>query len=126
VALNDEWNTPAMSDIQIAYDAGASVEEQLEQIITQKWIALYPLSWEAWSERRRTGYPRGLAILSSLNPNLEVTDLFRRVGFTENEYANNAEAVQEAIGLLREPIDGNHIRLWWDEKPIEDYPIPRD
>ncbi len=32
-------------------------EENLQRIITQKWIANYPLGLEAWAEYRRTGYP---------------------------------------------------------------------
>ena len=34
-------------------DAGE--EEKLERLITQKWIAMWPLGQEAWSEYRRTG-----------------------------------------------------------------------
>ena len=37
---------------------GASPEEQLERILTQKWIACYPEGYEAWTEQRRTGYPQ--------------------------------------------------------------------
>lgn len=33
-------------------------EAQLEQIITQKWIAVYPNGNEGWAEFRRTDYPR--------------------------------------------------------------------
>ena len=31
---------------------------ELERIMVQKWIALYPNGQEAWSEIRRTGYPK--------------------------------------------------------------------
>ena len=34
--------------------AGGSKEEQLEQIITQKWIAVFPNGNEGWAEVRRT------------------------------------------------------------------------
>ena len=67
-AVNDPWNTPAMSNIPVLYDAAGSFERRLEQIITQKWISIYPDGWESWSERRRTGYPKGYPILNSLNP----------------------------------------------------------
>ena len=40
--------------------AGGSKEEQLEQIITQKWIAVFPNGNEGWAEVRRTDYPRYL------------------------------------------------------------------
>ena len=32
-------------------------EEQLQKIITQKYLALYPNAVEAWTEYRRTGFP---------------------------------------------------------------------
>lgn len=37
---------------------GTDREAQLEQIITQKWIAVYPNGNEGWAEFRRTDYPR--------------------------------------------------------------------
>ena len=37
------------------WDESASNEEKLERIITQKWLALFPLSTEGWAEQRRTG-----------------------------------------------------------------------
>lgn len=46
-----------MSNITVAWDEDAGLEENLERIITQKWIAMFPLGLEAWAERRRTGYP---------------------------------------------------------------------
>lgn len=33
-------------------------EVKLEKIITQKWLANFPMSLEAWTTFRRTGYPR--------------------------------------------------------------------
>lgn len=41
----------------VAWNASDSQEAKLKKIITQKWIALYPDGFEAWSEFRRTGYP---------------------------------------------------------------------
>ena len=37
------------------FDDAANQEEQLEKIITQKWIACWPEGMEAWTEQRRTG-----------------------------------------------------------------------
>ena len=115
VALNDEWNTPAMSDIPVAYQSAAGFEKQLEQIITQKWIALYPDGWEAWAERRRTGYPLGFPIIESLNPGVPTDKQMRRLTFTVGELTNNSEAVKSAEGLLGGP-DVNETKLWWDKK----------
>lgn len=124
VAIDDKWNTPAMSDIPVAYQEGAGFETQLEQIITQKWIALFPDSWEAWSERRRTGYPVGFAIIESFNPDVPVTGMMRRLKFTTSEITNNEVAVENARALLS-GTDANHTRLWWDAKPIDLYPTPK-
>lgn len=114
--LNDEWNTPAAGDVPIKFNKNGSFEDKLEQIITQKWIALYPDSWEAWSERRRTGYPVGLPIVQSLNPNIGVNEHMRRLKFTTGEISNNRAAVEKARTLLNGP-DENNTRLWWDAKP---------
>lgn len=41
------------------YPSSGTVEEQLEAIIVQKWVALYGShSLEAWLESNRTGYPK--------------------------------------------------------------------
>lgn len=115
VALNDKWNTPAMSDIPVAYQLGASFEKQIEQIITQKWIALYPDGWEAWAERRRTGYPVGFPIIESLNQGVPVDKQMRRLTFTIDELRNNSKAVKSALNLLG-GADANETKLWWDKK----------
>ena len=122
-ALADKWNSPAMSDIPVLYDAAGSFEKQLEQIITQKWLALYPNGYEAWAERRRTGYPRGYALIGSDNPDLSRTDLARRVVYAPSEVTTNADAYNAAVGLLGGP-DEMKTRLWWDKKPLSDYPKP--
>ncbi|MEX1063157.1 MAG: SusD/RagB family nutrient-binding outer membrane lipoprotein [Balneolaceae bacterium] len=120
-AVDDDYNTPPVSDIPIQYQAGADFETQQEQIITQKWIALYPDGWEAWSERRRTGYPRGYAVINSLNPDIAEDELIRRRTFTSDERSNNGAAVQAAEALLNGP-DEMTTRLWWDAKPLTAYP----
>ena len=51
-------NESAISFITIKWKDDAGEEEKLERLITQKWIAMWPLGQEAWSEYRRNGYPR--------------------------------------------------------------------
>ncbi|HWY36188.1 MAG TPA: SusD/RagB family nutrient-binding outer membrane lipoprotein, partial [Nitrosopumilaceae archaeon] len=116
IALNDTWNTPAMSNIPVSYEANGSLETRLEQIITQKWIALYPDGWEAWAERRRTGYPLGYPLIESLDLNIPANGMMRRLVFTLSEIQNNLEAVKAARLMLNGP-DVNQTRLWWDAKP---------
>jgi hypothetical protein len=49
---------PYLSTITIKWNAAGTFDENLERIITQKWISMYPDGQEAWSEFRRTGYPK--------------------------------------------------------------------
>jgi hypothetical protein len=51
-------NSPALSTITVAWGAGAINEQKSKRIITQKWIAMFPEGQEAWTEYRRTGYPK--------------------------------------------------------------------
>lgn len=115
IALNDRWKTPAMSDIPVLFDNQGNFERKLEQIITQKWISLYPDGWEAWSERRRTGYPKGYPIIASLNPNIPVTGMVRRLMFASSEISNNKAAVDNARLLLSGP-DEIYTKVWWDAR----------
>lgn len=125
IPLNDKWNTPAAADIPVDYQSGADFETQLEQIITQKWIDGFPDNGHnSWAERRRTGYPVGLAIISSINEHLSETDLVRRLMFTDGEISSNTAAVEAARELLNGP-DNNATRVWWDAKPLSEYPVPR-
>lgn len=117
MALDDPWDTPAMSDIPVAFEAGGSTERQLEQIITQKWLALYPDGIEAWAERRRTGYPRGYPVLQSLNPDVPADGMMRRLKFSDGERSTNSVATRAAEDLLDGPGDLNSVRVWWDKKP---------
>lgn len=123
MAPNGEWNSSAMSDITVVYNEAGSFEKQLEQIITQKWIALFPDGLEAWAERRRTGYPIGYEIIESLHPDISENEMMRRLKFTPGEISNNTSAVEAALDLLNGP-DENYTRLWWDAKPLSQYPSP--
>ena len=122
-ALNDKWHSPAMSNIPVVWDDIGNFEKKLEQIITQKWIAVYPDGYEAWAERRRTGYPRGYALIGSDNPEMLPTDLARRVIYPPNELSVNKTGYDEAVGLLG-GADKMNTRLWWDKKPLAEYPAP--
>ena len=47
----------ALITISPKWEEDADIETKLEKIITQKWLACWPESYEAWAEQRRTGYP---------------------------------------------------------------------
>jgi hypothetical protein len=122
----DSRNSPPVTDIPVRFETAGSFERQLEQIITQKWLALFPMNdTEAWAERRRTGYPRGYAIIQSDNPALTRTQLARRLIYPPNSYATNKTATDAALVLLGGP-DTYATRLWWDAKPLAAFPTPTD
>ncbi len=93
------------------------LEKKLQRIITQKWISFFPtLSSVAWTEYRRTGYPKLIPIPSDLNYSNGAIDTelqIRRLPFTQSEYRGNTEEVNKALGLLKGPDNGG-TRLWWD------------
>lgn len=123
-------NAPALSQITIAWenagesDADAVRERNLERIITQKWIAIFPLGVEAWSEHRRTGYPRlQPAVEDKSNGTVDLAQGARRLTYPIEEYQKNTANLQQAIQLLDSETSGNRrgdnmgTRVWWDVKP---------
>ena len=104
------------SSVTIKWNELASQEEKLERIITQKWLAIYPLGQEAWSEFRRTGYPKIYPIVDNLsNGTISSEEQVRRLPFPESEHLGNKDEVIKAINLLGGPDTGG-TKLWWDAK----------
>ena len=101
-----------VSNIPIKFNAGDDAVA-LEQIHTQKWIALYPDGWEAWADLRRSELPRMYSRMASENPDVGAGELMRRVTFVSGEYTTNGPAVQDAVSKLGGPDKGS-TRLWWD------------
>lgn len=93
---------------------GGSQEQQLEQIITQKWIALYPEGCEAWAEQRRTGYPKLLkVVVNNSNGAIDTDVMIRRVPFPQEYISSNPTLYNK----LKEQLGGDDnggTRLWWD------------
>jgi hypothetical protein len=115
IAPGGKYGLPPISNLPIAFMKSASKEKKLEQIITQKYIALFPDTWQAWATVRRTGYPRMYTRVSSDNPNVGRKEMVRRMPFTLTSYSNNKEATEAAVDLL----NGKDIMstpLWWDVK----------
>lgn len=108
-----KYSTNALGSVSVKWQDDGN---ELERIITQKWIALYPNGMEAWAEFRRTGFPKIFPILSdSADPSVSKSTQIRRMVFPKIEYSNNAGAVNAAIRLLGGPDSGG-TKLWWDKK----------
>ena len=103
----------------IAWDESATDEQKLEKIITQKWIAGYPSSLEAWSDFRRTGYPYIFPPKDNLSqPQIDGERQQRRLRFSKSEYERNAANVEAAVNML-EGGDEDGTELWWALKNNE-------
>ncbi|MGV8094549.1 MAG: RagB/SusD family nutrient uptake outer membrane protein [Mangrovibacterium sp.] len=115
-AEGSNLNAPTPSDITIAWDEGATFERNLERIITQKWIALYPDGPEGWAEFRRTGYPKLFPVVTNnSNGTINTTTQVRRIPYPQSEYNNNSAGVQVGISKLGGQDNGG-TKLWWDKK----------
>ena len=115
--LHAEYDTPATSTITIKWETGASnFERNLERIITQKYLAIYPDGQEAWSEYRRTGYPHIFpAVLTATDCDVDGDLRPTRIPYSNDEYVKNLENVKKAVQLLN-GADNGATRVWWDKK----------
>lgn len=113
IALNDFLNTPALSDIPVAFDE-ANTAKALEQIHTQKWLALYPDGVEAWANYRRSGLPKLYVRVNSENTDSPADAILRRITFVDGEKISNADAVKQAESLLG-GADKSNTPVWWNK-----------
>jgi hypothetical protein len=107
-------SSPALSTVTIQWDPAASNEVLLEKIITQKWLAMFPEGQEAWTEFRRTGYPRLFPLVTNNSGGTIDTKIqIRRIPYPQSEATLNPDAEKAGIQLLGGPDNGG-TRLWWD------------
>jgi hypothetical protein len=88
------------------------VAQQREQIAIQKWIALYPDGFEAWSEFRRTGFPK-LYTPANYDPSsdVKVGDFIQRLPYTDDMRNRNVEGVKAAENRMGGA--GQAVKLWF-------------
>lgn len=108
-----DWES--LTRIGVKWNEADTREVKLEKIMTQKYIALFPLSTEAWTELRRTGYPQIFPVMwpSDGDGSLAEGDLIRRVPWAATD--PQAKANIQATGL--NALGGDDLqatRLWWD------------
>lgn len=105
------------TQVTIAWDDSAGEEQKLEKIITQKWIAIYPMGLEAWAEYRRTGYPELAPAMDNLS-NGVITDNvrgMRRLRYPYTEFDYNRENYEAAVNMLG-GTDNESVDLFWTKK----------
>ena len=119
---NSSYSVNAVSTIDKKWLSSGTEEEQLEQIITQKYLANYPNGFESWSEWKRTGYPRMFGVPFDLSnkgtQNVSSSGKeygVRRYPFPQKEFELNRENVTAAQALLG-GTDNAATNVWWDKK----------
>lgn len=80
-------------------------EGMMEQIITQKWLAVFPNGNEGWAEFRRTDYPRLSNILNNNSEDVPPGKFIKRIlyPYSEKDNPNKPESKNR-----------QSIRVWWD------------
>lgn len=126
-ASMEKWGVP-QSDISTYISSLPSAN--MENVITQKYIALYMQPQEAWYEYRRTGYPDTDILLLPgesgteldgtsyiftplQSGNVVATDIPSRVRYPITEATTNIGSLGEAVQNMggRDEID---VKLFWD------------
>ncbi|MDR0505195.1 MAG: SusD/RagB family nutrient-binding outer membrane lipoprotein [Dysgonamonadaceae bacterium] len=113
-------------------NTSSTTDYKLEKIISQKWLANYPLGLEAWNDFRRTGYPRLYPALNNLssastggsvnNPTNNLSNtanlvrMARRLPYPVSEYNGNPVNVQYAVDNLLGGTDEFSTDIWWAKK----------
>jgi len=111
-----------LTSVSVAWSSQSSTEGHLEQIITQKYIAMFPEGMEAWAEFRRTGYPKVIPTLTNNSGgSIDTQTQIRRIIYPQSESQANPANLQEGIELLNEEAksgsgDNGGTKLWWDKK----------
>ena len=113
--LGSTPDMPSVTKIGVKWNEADSREIKLEKIITQKYIAIFPFSYEAWTDLRRTGYPRLFPVLNPQDGDgsLNDGDLIRRMPFPGYDDASLLDIQTTGLKALG-GSDQQGTRLWWD------------
>ncbi|MGF1557700.1 MAG: SusD/RagB family nutrient-binding outer membrane lipoprotein [Flavobacteriaceae bacterium] len=95
----------------VAYTAqvGVAYNDQLETIITQKWLASFLVGLEGWYDFRRTGFP-SVIVPGPDNVNGDVVPV--RFLYPDSEQTLNGENYQAAVATFG--VDDINTKGWWD------------
>lgn len=114
-AFNPAFNIKARCKVTTKWSEAESNEIKLEKIITQKWLALFPEGCEAWTEQRRTGYPRLFPVLYNNSPGncIDTETMIRRLHFP-GKLKDTDMKLYNALVQKLQGADNAGTRLWWD------------
>lgn len=116
---------PSVTKIGVKWNEGDSPEVKLEKIITQKYIASFPYSYESWVDLRRVGYPKLFPILGVADSDGTIgagdskvqtkENIMRRIPWASDDPQTKADIEETglpALGNGATDTQGQH--LWWD------------
>lgn len=116
-AKNNFDDTKYMVQVGNKWDNDDTNERKLERIMTQKYIANFPMSLESWTDIRRTGYPRLLpAVYDGGDNSISVIGggMIRRIPFQLEGSVSRDDVFQTGMPALGGDGDYQGTRLWWD------------
>ncbi len=110
---NGENNIAGRVNVCVKWNESDDNEVKLEKIITQKYIANFPMSAEAWTTFRRTGYPRlfPVKVNNLKDQNVDTELQLRRIPIVET--TNNTLEIASLVQALGQPNWGGS-RVFWD------------
>lgn len=116
---------PSVTKIGVKWNEGDSPEVKLEKIITQKYIASFPYSYESWVDLRRVGYPKLFPILGVADSDGTIgagdskvqtkENIMRRIPWASDDPQTKEDIANTGLPALGEgasDTQGQH--LWWD------------
>lgn len=108
------FDMPARITTTPNWNDATNTEEQFEKIMTQKWLAIYPEGGEAWTEQRRTGYPKLFKVIVNKSGGEINTDaMIRRLPYPDDLAKSNPTQYSSLTKALGGDDTGG-TRLWWD------------
>ena len=108
------------ADITTFIDNDGAFNNTLEQIMVQKWVALYLDGWEAYTEYRRTGFPQlhkweleldGIRITKAEWVEVPRNYVPGRLPYPESEFYFNETNYKAAVA--RQGGDSYYQQVWW-------------
>ncbi len=92
-------------------DVATAAGGALQVIGEEKWLALFPLGYDAWSEWRRSDYPALLPAPDAINDG----NIARRYNYPSDEATLNSVNYDAGVAGLSPAQDINTARMWWDK-----------
>ena len=116
--IDSRNNFAAASTITVAWDEADSRELKLEKIMTQKYLATFTNTLEAWVDHRRTGYPKIPSAARNDSGDewgvIPAGQFVKRWPFIQAEVTGNAAGVTDALSKMGASKNDISTRLWWD------------